>query len=323
MKSIIKYSLLVIIGLMANLVSAQEHKVELEKGNNEQFFMRYNNALSHYDSSISINPSYFFAIFNSGNSWYRISQSATDTAKIAFANEAADRFESAIYTTDNKEQQSYGHYNQGNCFLSINESKQSIESYKEALRAYPKNKHARYNLSYALIMLKSQEEKMEDIQEQIDSLQKEIDENKEEQKKNESSSKSEQEKQQKKNELEQKKEELEKKKQELEKQKQQGEKESGKEEKEQGEKQESDKGDKSEQNGEGDKKDGEQQSGEPGKEGEKGEQVQQEAFTLREAKQNLDALKNEEKKVQLKVLKKRGREINRTAGEGTREEKDW
>ena len=91
---------------MANLVSAQEHKVELEKGNNEQFFMRYNNALSHYDSSISINPSYFFAIFNSGNSWYRISQSATDTAKIAFANEAADRFESAIYTTDNKEQQS-------------------------------------------------------------------------------------------------------------------------------------------------------------------------------------------------------------------------
>ena len=54
MKSIIKYSLLVIIGLMANLVSAQEHKVELEKGNNEQFFMRYNNALSHYDSSISI-----------------------------------------------------------------------------------------------------------------------------------------------------------------------------------------------------------------------------------------------------------------------------
>ena len=302
---------------------SQQEKIELQKGNIEHYAMRYQNALTHYDSSITINPSYFYGTFNSGNSFYRISQSAKDSLKIAYAEKSADRFESALFSTENRKHQSLSYYNEGNCYLSVNQLKESIESYKNALRKDPTNKNARYNLSYALLKLKAQEEAMNDIQKQIDSLQNEIDKTEEEKKENEASKKPQQQKEQKKSELEKKQEELERKKKELEDKKKQGEKSQESKPDENGKKEESKQGDKSEEK-EGKEKGGkEDPNGDKSGNKEKG-QMKRESFTIREAKQNLDALKNEEKKVLMRINKRReAQQKKRDAGSGTREEKDW
>lgn len=304
--------------LVSKFADSQEHKLELEQGNKEHFWMRYQNALTHYDSAVAISSDYFYAIFNSGNSWYRIAEDAQDSLKTAYIGKSAERFESAIFSAPNKNFESIGYYNQGNCYLYINELKESIESYKNALRKNPTNEEARYNLSYALLKLNAQEEAMDDLQNQIDSVQNEIDKNKKEQEENETSNKSKEKKEQKKNELEKKQEELEQKKKELEQQQSKEEKEQQQKSKE-GEKEESKKGGESQQKTENKNEEGDQSNGKE----EKGATKKQEAFTLREAKQNLDALKNDEKKVLLRINKKREGERKRQNIDGTREEKDW
>ncbi|MEN9001685.1 MAG: tetratricopeptide repeat protein, partial [Flavobacteriales bacterium] len=249
----LKISILLTIALSVFSVTgiSQSHKIELSEGNSFYEQTQYNNALSHYDSALNLESNYYPAYYNSGNANYRIAQKSNDSLKADYFDKAVLFYSSALSDAKTKLEKSVAHYNTGNAYLEQKKLKESIESYKDALRNNPMDEDARYNLSYALLKLKAQESSIEDIQKKIDDLQKKIDKENDkqkkkelekkkekEQKKKEEKQKEEQEKKEKeadkkKSELDKKQEELKKKQEELNKKKEEVEKEKKKNEQEQ------------------------------------------------------------------------------------------
>ena len=58
--------------------------------------------------------------------------------------------------TDNK-QKAAANYNIGNTYMEEKKYEEAVKAYKEALRKNPQDENAKYNLSYALQMLKKQQ----------------------------------------------------------------------------------------------------------------------------------------------------------------------
>ncbi|MEZ7930112.1 MAG: tetratricopeptide repeat protein, partial [Flavobacteriales bacterium] len=225
--------LTMILSVIMNSNYSQSHKIELNKGNSLYEKGQYNNALSHYDSALSIESNYYSAYFNSGNATYRIAQKSNDSLKGNYFDKSVTFYSSSISEAKTKLEKANAFYNSGNAHLKQDKLKESIESYKDALRNNPLDEDARYNLSYAMLKLQAQESSIEDIQKKIDDLQKKIDKEKDkekkkelekkkekEQKKKEEKQKEEQEKKEKeadkkKSDIEKKQEELKKKQEEL------------------------------------------------------------------------------------------------------------
>ena len=81
---------------------SQFHKIELTKGNSFYLNGQYNNALSHYDSSLKIESNYYPAFYNSGNANYRIAQKSNDSLKSAYFDKAISFYASAISEAETK-----------------------------------------------------------------------------------------------------------------------------------------------------------------------------------------------------------------------------
>ena len=232
-----KYLLIILAVMISFSGVSQSHKIELNKGNSFYEQEQYNNALSQYDSAMNIESNYYPAYYNSGNANYRIAQKSNDSLKATYFDKAISFYSSALSEAKTKQEKSISHYNSGNSHLKQDKLKESIESYKNALRNNPLDEDARYNLSYTMLKLQAQESSLEDIQKKIDDLQKKIDEEEDkgkkkelekkkekEQKKKEEKQKDEQEKKEKeadkkKSDIEKKQEELKKKQEELNKKK--------------------------------------------------------------------------------------------------------
>lgn len=89
--------------------------------------------------------------FNLGDSYYK--QERYDEAVNAFQNSLA-------YTEDDL-LKSKAFYNIGNSLLKSQKIKESIEAYKNSLKLNPNDKEAKYNLSYALSLLKQQQDQQQ------------------------------------------------------------------------------------------------------------------------------------------------------------------
>ena len=91
-------------------------------------------------------PKNFETNFNLGDAYYK--QGRYD--------DAIKSYRSALTETENKEQKAKVYHNIGNSLLKDKKIKPSIEAYKNSLKLNPRDEETKYNLSYALSLLKNQ-----------------------------------------------------------------------------------------------------------------------------------------------------------------------
>ena len=138
-----------------------ESKLKLNEGNQAYKNGDFNKSSSNYEKSLSEDKKNLAAFYNSGNASYMSGDFES----------ARESFNSFISKTNNIDDKSKAHYNIGNSFLteyakeakekgqapSSDILKNAIKEYQQSLRFNPKDKDARYNLSYAMKLLQNQE----------------------------------------------------------------------------------------------------------------------------------------------------------------------
>lgn len=92
-------------------------------------------------------PDNFISNFNLGDAYYQ--QKRYD--------EAMSAYQTALAEAKTGTEKSKVYHNIGNSLLKSNQIKESIEAYKNALKLNPNDNDTKYNLSYALSMLKNQQ----------------------------------------------------------------------------------------------------------------------------------------------------------------------
>ncbi len=198
-------------------------------------------------------------------------------------SEAFGRFKEAGELASEKADKHKAYHNMGNVFMKRKEYQKAVEAYKEALRNNPKDEETRYNLALAKEMLKKDQDKN--------------DQNKDDQDKQDNKDQ---------------------------KDKNQDKKEGDNEEDNKDQNQEGDKGDQKEDNkqdnkeGDGDKK--EEQKKRPQEGDEKDEKQQQRRpnqLSKQQIQNLLEAMQQEEKKVQQKI------DAKKIKGVKVKNEKDW
>jgi Ca-activated chloride channel family protein len=163
--------LLLILTIVAN---AQTDKKYIRKGNREYEKDKFAESEISYRKAIDKNKQSPDAVFNVGDALYKQKK----------YEEAGKQFVENINQNDDNVKKSTGYYNLGNSLLNANKIEESIDAYKNSLKLNPKNKEAKYNLSYAQDLLKKQQEQQKKQQQQDKNKQDQNkDKNKQDQKK--------------------------------------------------------------------------------------------------------------------------------------------
>lgn len=277
-----------LIFLVAAFSHAQQEEKEKKKAfessknhtweaNKELSENNFVNAEANYRRAIAKSNENIAAPYNLGNAYY---------TKETYG-EAFSRFKQAGELATTKKDKHKAYHNMGNVFMKSKEYQKAVDAYKEALRNDPADEETRYNLALAKEMLKKQQEEDQ-----------KNDQNKDDQDKED------------------------KKEEDKEDKKEGDNKDNGegdpKDEENKDKGQEGDKGDqKQEENkeGEGDEKEEQKQPSE-------GEQQEQKPprpnqLSSQQVKNILEAMQNEEKKVQDKI------DAQKVKGTKIKNEKDW
>lgn len=167
----LKWTLTYLLCVLTTVAIAQPKK-EVRNGNKLYKQQNYKGAAESYQQALQKQPNYIPGLFNLGNAQYQQKD---------FEN-ARKVFEGTSKTAKEKNIQSAANYNIGNTYLEEKKYKEAIEAYKEALRKNPQDQQAKYNLSYALQMLKNQQGGGGDDKNKDDKNQDQNKENKDEQK---------------------------------------------------------------------------------------------------------------------------------------------
>lgn len=266
---------------LKELQTSKNYTWDANKALSEKDFI---NAEATYRKAIAKSTENTAAPYNLGNAYY---------AKETY-NEAFSRYKQAGELASSKEEKHKAYHNMGNVFMKEKQYEKAVEAYKQALRNDSTDEETRYNLALAQEMLKKQQEE--------DEKNKDKDDQKDQDKK------------------EDKKDQNEDKKEGDNKDDNKGDQKDD-QNKDKGD--EGDKGDqKEEENKEGDGDKKEEQKKEPNKgdkpEDQKGEQQQRPSQLSPQQVQNLlEAMQNEEKKVQEKM------DAQKVKGVKTKNEKDW
>ncbi len=200
-------------------------------------------------------------------------------------SEAFGRFKQAGELASEKTEKHKAFHNMGNVFMKKKEYEKAVEAYKEALRNDPNDEETRYNLALAKEMLKKQQD------EQKNDDNKDKQDQKDEQDKN--------------------------------KDQQQNEGDNKEDKGEQKEDENKDKGEEGDQKkednkeGDGDKKEEKEKQPEQGDKPEDQKQPRPNQLSPQQIKNLLEAMQNEEKKVQEKI------DAKKVKGSKTKNEKDW
>lgn len=143
-KSLIGLALLV---LGMNTAQAQSAKSMIATGNKLYAEKKFKEAGKSYQAAMQKDTSLAAtAAYNLGNTLYQQNK----------GEEARKAFEIASKKQKDKSTLAATHYNTGNTYMAEKKWQEAIEAYKDALRKNPQDADAKYNLSYALKMLKKE-----------------------------------------------------------------------------------------------------------------------------------------------------------------------
>lgn len=122
---------------------------QVRTGNQLYQEKKYKEAASAYQQALSKHPQYTPGMFNLGNALYQ--QKSFDASRQILSATAKQ--------TADKNVKANANYNIGNTYLSEQKWQDAINAYKAALRDNPQDEAAKYNLSYALAMMKKDQNK--------------------------------------------------------------------------------------------------------------------------------------------------------------------
>ncbi|HRN25305.1 MAG: tetratricopeptide repeat protein [Ignavibacterium sp.] len=126
---------------------AQSNRSTLNDGVDKYEEKKYSDAEVDFRKVVESAPKNFEANFNLGTSYYK--QEKYD--------DAIKSFQSAFESAKDNESRAKVFHNIGNALLKSNKLEQSVEAYKNALKFNPNDQDTKYNLSYALEMLKNKD----------------------------------------------------------------------------------------------------------------------------------------------------------------------
>jgi len=289
MKNSMQYFMFLSVFMLCGLgnLTAQQKPEKLKK-ESDRYIAEAQEALSEnnfasaeasYRKAISKDPSNLNAKYNMGNLYYAKDKSLN----------AEQRLKEAAEMEAGKEEKHKIFHNLGNSFMQQKNYQEAVNAFKEALRNDPTDEETRYNLALAKKMLEEEKQNQDENQDQNKQDEENKDENKDQQNEdqNQDGEGGEDENQDQKPQDE-------------------GENEKDKEEGDQNEDKQKDQGDeKKEDEGQGDKE--KQQQPKPA----------QGQLSPQQIKNLLEAMNNEEKKVQDKI------NAEKAKGVKVRSEKDW
>lgn len=154
MKGFNAYFLFVMLAafiLGSPLLLAQSVRGLVNKGVEHYNDKNYPDAEVNFKKGAEESPENFEAKFNLGDALFKQKR----------YEEAINSYQSSIPMTQNDLEKAKVHYNIGNSLLKSQKVKESIEEYKRSLRLNPNDEEAKYNLSYALELLKNQNQKQQ------------------------------------------------------------------------------------------------------------------------------------------------------------------
>ncbi len=131
---------------------SQSNRSILNDGVDKYEEKKYSDAELDFRKVVESSPKNFDANFNLGTSYYK--QEKYD--------DAIKSFTSAFESAKDIESKAKVFHNIGNSLLKSNKLEQSIEAYKNALKFNPNDQDTKYNLSYALEMLKNKDKDKND-----------------------------------------------------------------------------------------------------------------------------------------------------------------
>jgi Ca-activated chloride channel homolog len=145
MKSLITCLLLLSLGVHAE---AQQGRADIRQGNRQFKNEKFDEAEISYRKALEAEKADRIAGFNLGDALYRQEK----------FEEAGQQFEAAAATDAVKANAARSYHNLGNSLLQAGKLEESIEAYKNALRRNPDDLDTKYNLSYAQMMKKKQDQ---------------------------------------------------------------------------------------------------------------------------------------------------------------------
>lgn len=127
---------------------AQSGRGEVRKGNRYFKNEKFDQAEVAYRKAIEEKKVSQVAGFNLGDALYKQKK----------YEEAGNQFQAAASSVISKTEASKAYHNLGNSYLQAGKIDESIDAYKDALRKNPTDLSTKYNLSYAQMMKKKQEQ---------------------------------------------------------------------------------------------------------------------------------------------------------------------
>jgi len=141
----VRYFIVMLIIITSASLFAQSTRGLVNDGVDLYKEQKFADAEVNFKKGTEKNPESFEAKFNLGDAYYK--QQRYD--------EAIKTFQSSFVNAKNDEEKAKIFHNIGNSFLKSQKIKESIGAYKEALKLNPNDQETKYNLSYALNMLKN------------------------------------------------------------------------------------------------------------------------------------------------------------------------
>lgn len=140
---------LIVLLLLTSNGFSQSNRSTLNSGVDKYEEKKYTDAEVDFRKVVENSPKNFEANYNLGNSYYK--QEKYD--------DAIKSYQSAFENAKDNESRAKIFHNVGNSLLKSNKIEQSVEAYKNALKFNPNDQDTKYNLSYALEMLKKDKDK--------------------------------------------------------------------------------------------------------------------------------------------------------------------
>lgn len=138
---------LLVLYIYATQSFAQSNRSTLNDGVDKYEEKKYTDAEVDFRKVVENSPKNFEANFNLGTSYYKQEK----------YEDAIKSFTSSFESAKDNESRGKVFHNIGNSLLKSNKLEQSIEAYKNALKFNPNDQDTKYNLSYALEMLKNKD----------------------------------------------------------------------------------------------------------------------------------------------------------------------
>lgn len=151
----ISISLLVFF-FFAGFSFAQSNRSILNQGVDKYEEKKYTDAEIDFRKVVENSPKSFEANFNLGTSYYK--QEKYDAAIKSFT--------SSLESAEDNNSKAKVYHNIGNSLLKSNKIQESVEAYKNALKFNPDDADTKYNLSYALELLKNKDKNQQNKNDQ-------------------------------------------------------------------------------------------------------------------------------------------------------------